>query len=559
MILIYNLPKLILLILYSIYFQIKKNIEIFFADKKFKNSTDFNNFIKVNRAQWGNADNKNRKRKKIIVSDFVHQIGFLTTECIIGNYTKNILKNEYELIGLLDSYDYQGKKIFNSYSINNFIEYPKINLINRFKFLIKSIYILDRYKSVEEFLNFSIGEVNLGKPVYDHILRNTGAGSMSFISFKFYFFLSDALYSHNFFSSAFKKNEFEYLIMSENQFLPSSIVFQAALENNIKVLSRVLGPKKIGVRLYNSNYKKFEVNLKIEKKLFEKFYNSSEKDYSVKGYDLIQKLFSGEMTHYDQNSIGTFKIDKEQNIEKFYNLLGWNKNTKICTIFSHNLHDGNYNNDWRIFKDNLTWLKKTLSFIEKSDQDINWIIKEHPSEYGTKKAQTSTYKEFIKIVGVNKKNIKFFPKNFSTRILKDITNFVLTSQGSAGYEYPCFGIPSMICGDSFYRGFGITTEPKNEKEYYDKLKNLEVLIEQGASEDQIKGARILFYILNDVIKIEHPLLTEFNISRGLNKKTFLKEMSNLLNNYDSKNDYFKICLTEQLLNQSRHMINLSKL
>ena len=128
----------------------------------------------------------------------------------------------------------------------------------------------------------------------------------------------------------------------------------------------------------------------------------------------------------------------------------------------------NYNNDWRIFKDNLTWLKKTLSFIEKSDQDINWIIKEHPSEYGTKKAQTSTYKEFIKIVGVNKKNIKFFPKNFSTRILKDITNFVLTSQGSAGYEYPCFGIPSMICGDSFYRGFGITTEPKNEKEYYDK-------------------------------------------------------------------------------------------
>ena len=37
--------------------------------------------------------------------------------------------------------------------------------------------------------------------------------------------------------------------MSENQFLPSNIIFQVALENNIKVVQRILGPKKIGVRL----------------------------------------------------------------------------------------------------------------------------------------------------------------------------------------------------------------------------------------------------------------------------------------------------------------------
>ena len=112
-----------------------------------------------------------------------------------------------------------------------------------------------------------VKETNIGKPVYDHILRNTGIGTSNKIGLKFYFYLAEALYAHNFFSKIFQNNDFEYLIMSENQFLPSSIVFQVALENNTKVVQRVLGPKKIGVRLYDSNYKKFEVHLKINNKL----------------------------------------------------------------------------------------------------------------------------------------------------------------------------------------------------------------------------------------------------------------------------------------------------
>ena len=64
------------------------------------------------------------------------------------------------------------------------------------------------------------------------------------------------------------------------------------------------------------------------------------------------------MTHYDQNSISVYTKEKRFNLDNFYEKLGWEKTTKICTIFSHNLLDGNYNNDWRIFKDNLTWLEK---------------------------------------------------------------------------------------------------------------------------------------------------------------------------------------------------------
>lgn len=552
-----NFYKLIYLTIYSFFFHYKKTIEIIFSDKKYEFDTDFKNFLDTNRIFWKDEKKKN---KKILVSDFVHQIGFLTTECVIGNYVKNVLDNDFELVGLLDAHDNFGKSVFESYSVKDFIGYPRISFFKRLKFILKSMSILNNYKKVDDFLNFSIKETNIGKPVYDHILRNTGIGTSNKIGLKFYFYLAEALYAHNFFSKIFQNNDFEYLIMSENQFLPSSIVFQVALENNTKVVQRVLGPKKIGVRLYDSNYKKFEVHLKINNKLFNKFYESDNNEkYSELGFNLINKLFSGEMTHYDQNSLNVYNKEKKYSTNDFYEKMEWEKSTRICTIFSHNLLDGNYNNDWRIFKDNLTWLRETLHFVVNSKQNINWIVKEHPSEYGKKKAKTSTYEEFIKIVGLDKKNIKFFPKEFNSSILKETTNFVLTSQGSAGYEYPCFGIPSMICGDSFYQGFGISIEPNNSEQYFNYLKDLENLIDKGISKDQLKRARILFYICNDVIKINHPLLPEFDISRALNKKFFYNEMIDLINNYDPKSDKFKIDLRHQFINSQRHMFDSEKL
>ena len=49
---------------------------------------------------------------------------------------------------------------------------------------------------------------------------------------------------------------FKYLIMSETQFLPSNIILQNALEYNVKVVSRIGGPSKIGARLYDKKNEK---------------------------------------------------------------------------------------------------------------------------------------------------------------------------------------------------------------------------------------------------------------------------------------------------------------
>ena len=46
----------------------------------------------------------------------------------------------------------------------------------------------------------------------------------------------------------------------------------------------------------------------------------------------------------------------------------------IVCIFSNNIIDGIFSNEWSIFKDNMTWLKSLIKEIKLID-DVNWLIK----------------------------------------------------------------------------------------------------------------------------------------------------------------------------------------
>ena len=82
--------------------------------------------------------------------------------------------------------------------------------------------------------------------------------------------------------------------------------------------------------------------------------------------------------------------------------------------------------------------------------------------------------------------------------MKDVTDCLLTSQGSAGLEYPCFGIPSIICGDAYYQGLGFTLEPKNEKDYYEIINNINEVISKGLSSEQTQKLDLHFIFLRNI-------------------------------------------------------------
>ena len=544
---------LLISIIYSLSFHLFKFFLKFFKkDSIDVNIKTFENYLEKNFDIW--QKNETKIKNKVLITNFIHHPGYTITESILGKYVSEFYN--FEPYGLIDFEDKFGKKIIKSFKVDNFIHHPKLSIFKRLKYLLNAFIKIRNIENIDQFITYSTSNINYGRCVYDHILRHTGSGTLEKINFKVLFFLSEAIFYNDFYKNLFSNNNFKYLIMSETQFLPSNIIFQNALQNNIKVISRIGGTKKISARLYRSKDETFQSNNKISKLQLSEAIKNSNHQYSNKGFEIIKKLYDGERKHHDQASTKNYdykNLDKKTGKEllKYFE---WDNTKKICTIYSHNLYDGNYVNEWRIFRDNLTWLRKTLIYIKENGSNTNWIIKDHPSDYGKNRSKNiTTFKEFQKIIG-EKSNIKFFPDKFKTNILKDVTDCLLTSQGSAGLEYPCFGIPSIICGDAYYQGLGFTLEPKNEKDYYEIINNINEVISKGLSSEQTQKARSAFYFFEEHIRADHPLLFDYNINRNLDLNDFFSIAASKVSNYNMNNDFWKKSLKNQLENDKRHFI-----
>lgn len=547
------IERFVLAVLFTIYNEIRSKIILYY--KKEIDEIQFNNLKKKISTKLNHS--KNKSNAKVLVASFVHQLGYIYTECLMASYISKI-KN-VKIIGLMDDNDNTTKKFLNCFNSveNTFLK--KLSFLEKVKYLYKSYKILKKYQTVENFVKFKVGGIDIGAGVYDHYIRNSNNPSANSLNYKFIIFLSDALYVNDFCSNFFKKKKIDFMIMSEKQFLPSSIVFQNALKMKIKVVSRISGPKEISVAIYRSFDEKDDADIKIQKKFLKKFLLKNTKKYSNNGLNKLRKILGGTIRNPDYNikyNIKKTKIKKQ----KFYKELGFDPKKKVCFIFSHNLLDGVYGGkSIKVFKDYLSWLRETLIFIKKLDKSVNWVVKDHPSDYGFAKMRTNTKKEFDNIIGPNNKNIKFFPKNYNVSIIKDIAACVITQGGSCGMEYPCFGIQSINSSGIFYSENNFTNDYKNKKEYFNFLKNIKKIINKKLTKKQINIARVHYYLSYDLIKFNHPLLYNFDITRKLNQRKFFAEIFSRLTKYNNKKDLFEKYFTKNLNSTNKHLINNQKL
>ena len=84
------------------------------------------------------------------------------------------------------------------------------------------------------FINFSYKGIDFGRLIYDHYIRNSGDPSPDKLNYKFLYFLNETLLIYLNVKKVFEENKFDYMVMSERQFIPSMIIFQIALSKKVK-------------------------------------------------------------------------------------------------------------------------------------------------------------------------------------------------------------------------------------------------------------------------------------------------------------------------------------
>ena len=432
----------------------------------------FRNFIIKNTKRLKNKNNSNKK--KILITNILDHAGYTTTEIIVGKNLEEILNAES--IGLINNYSFKNILLFKSFGIKKILVLRNLNIFARLKYFIQAYLIIKSCKNMEEFLNFNINNIEIGKGVYDHYLRFSGVGTTNEFKAEFYIYLSKCLLIYHQINKHFKNYKFIASVQSEQMFIPGSIIFQTALVNGANVYSRVGLGKSFTVRRYTNINERYHARDHFSKKLYDFVNKNIRKEAIEIGGEIIKKRFEG-LPEYQKKNL-FYNLPKFRKIKKKFmeikrkNItkedlcvrLAWSPKTSIGVIFATDLTDGVFQTSWSLFRDRLTWLRETLLEV-KNINSVNWLLKPHPNDEKNK-VVTDTISEYKKICS-NYKHILPFPNDVSTASIPKFVHAVITMGGSASYEYPCFGIPVFQGSESICSGRGFTIDPGSKKEYFD--------------------------------------------------------------------------------------------
>ena len=535
----------------------KKSYQFFFKNKILEIFLDKNikRYIRLNSKIWEKSKKLNiESEKKVLIESLINHPQYLIINCIIGLRLSHF--HNLDCVGMIRRGDLVSEKIMKSFGIKEVVEIDYGNFFSRLYFFLKGINLLGLNKETRELINFKIDNIEIGKNVYESYVRYKKNVLPDKLNFSLYYFLSKILYSNYLINKILDKKKYMYLVQAEKQFMPFRILFQNALKRKITIYTRY-GSGNFSVRRYN-NFNNINSNrAKINKKVVKFYY----KNYKNK----ILLNFKNNLRNDLINSIGSEiyqKFNKNKNLLKIINnkkdickLFNWKIEDPIVLVLSHNLVDGNFQNKWNLFDNNQEWLEDTLKVIKKT-KNINWIIKPHPSEE-IYNAKINTKDIFNKIIDYENKNIKLFPINYSVKNVYKFIDIVVTSHGTAGYQYPPLGKKVIVCGDTYYSGHGFNVEPQTKKKYFFLLLNINKI--KPIKKSQVEKSVIFSYVFKIVTKVKIPTIYNSDITMNYDQPKFWKESYKLLKRFTNKKDEknFYKSLDFQFHKDNENLINLS--
>ena len=269
----------------------------------------------------------------------------------------------------------------------------------------------------------------------------------------------------------------------------------------------------------------------------------------------MNKRLGGQASKRDIIDAAHYQHGEKISRNKLCKIFKWDPKKHISLILANDLTDGvTIGRNIKIsFNDNLSWLLYLINQA-KHQNNINWIIKEHPSDVH-KKVKKGTKYYFKKLI--NNNNVKLFPKNYNARSLKFIVNSVFSDHGSAGLEYPFCNIPCITSSESLYHGLGFTHELENKNQIKNVIKNYKKLVSLKKIDRNKYDLLCIFldiYIKKGKIEINMPF---YDPSARADHDLFIKK---IYFRYSLKkgfyNKLFHAKLKNQLANNYRHTLNI---
>ena len=544
--------RIIFIFLQTIKFLISE-IRYNIKSNKYFSSIDFQNYLENNLEKWKNLDGKLDNKETIVVDCTNYHPMSIIHNLIIAKYLQKIYKKEIIIIDRLKNN--RRIKLYKSFNFHNVIYIISFNsILNFFKDYKKFSDITKGIKNIKQFIDLKYKNIEIGRISYDDYLRNSFSGTSNKINFKLYFYLFKCISIYQTFKKNIQNLNVKYYVTHEIQFNPEAIIFQFFLSKNVNVFCKGIGQTKIGLRLFKKYSQRRYNRASLNKNTFFKILKS-DKFYTFVnlGDEHIKNRFSNKR---DINDIAdlTFTFDpKKKIVEKKYftSLFNWKAEIPIVFILAHNVFDGVFEKRMSMFQDNYVWLDETLKMLCKN-KNINIIVKKHPTEHEESKIADVTEK-IVKKYQINNYNINLFPDDIHPTSILNFAKCIFTEHGTAGLEYSCYGIPTVITGDAPYYRTGFTLEPKNIQEYENIINNIHKI--QKLTDIQIKRAKLFaFYDIN-LSRVETKLNSYTDSTKLEKDNNYWENLSNNLKDFNFEECRFYKMLNIMIRNKNYNILN----
>jgi len=413
-------------------------------------------------------------------------------------------------------------EFFSSFGVGHYCieKENKKNISSAIRALAYTIKVI-MYGDGEKLKKFSIGNIPVGRAIYEDILRTSEISTIRSIRnytcikkifhlLWMYFTLEDYLKNH--------KPSFDICDDCAYHEAMQTALFSrngAVVYNCSEEAERFIGVSEEGIVKRISEDLQEKVRMNID--------TVSEEDLECINRILEDRFAGKNGRNIDRHAFAGKKVLSK---EEAFAELGLNPKKKTVIIMAHTFTDAVFNYGDTPFKDYYDWTEQTLRIASLNDH-VNWILKPHPTRKAYHESKDSIEDLFKRY---KTDNMHFLEDRFSAESIKNFVDVLITIGGNAGAEFSCFGIPAVIVGSPYYKGLGYTIEPGTLKEYEDILGNIQDI--NRLNDSQIKTARKAFFLTTQ--RMDKMLGKGFNDRFCIELK---KKYNNMLD--EMTTDYFE--------------------
>lgn len=483
-------------------------------------------FIETNESEWEDfmAERGRPSSGDLLVDVTLDNPGYYFPHNLLANYIAREL--DLEPVCLLGGVQNRRlKRICESYGFDRFVY---LNLRKAHPAITLKSYLdaRDRFGQLEtgkDLLDLKYGGIPIGDLVYNTYLRRTGEGTISEINDDLLPYVSDAILYKNFYDHVFDEYNVEAVVQTHLFYYKCGILARTALDRDVDVYARDFGPVSFILKKYDELDEARTSPIRPSPSLVDYVAEHHHTEAIEKAERYLNDRLSGQTDAEvanraygeDTNSLTREAAFKDHSLPTDH---------PIAVIMPHVFTDAVHSYSWLLFQDYLTWFRKTLEHaIEQSS--VNWLVKPHPSAELYDCEQTVA-DEFDRIAGRGDHNVVLIPETTNTSSLIDIADAVITARGTAGLEFACFGVPSIIAGESKYSGFDVAIEPQTKREYFEALNRIPELTE--LEDRQVALAKILTYVQFMVTRIRTDIVPDIPWTSEFDEEEKLEDAADLL-------------------------------